>query len=92
MTEKPRLIPTSATGDYCLTEEHIRSWRENGFCLMSNLLQPELISQVSSVAHEYYMQQDLNAKKDFGADNNREMIFPSLQEKYQCINQIPLNE
>ena len=76
-----------------LTIKQIKSWRENGYLLINNVIEPELLCNIKTLLDEIYPQidditkiEELSRSQDFGSKGVLE--FPC---KYNAINQLTLS-
>lgn len=71
----PSKISTTTTSDQILTDEQIRSWREDGFALVDGLISPDLVQSVFNEAMETLRPLMESSQLDFGSGGMLE--FPS---------------
>lgn len=76
-----------------LTTQQIKSWRENGYLFINNVIEPNLLYNIKTLLDNIYPQvcdhntiEELSKSQDFGSKGMLE--FPS---KYDEINQITLS-
>ena len=71
-----------------LAAEDIQAWREKGAVLVDGLLSEELVRRIRQCAEDLYT--EARNVEDFGA-NVPDAVFPSLQARNACLNEIPLS-
>ena len=71
-----------------MSVEDIQSWREKGAVLVDGLLSEELVMRIRQCAEDLYS--GARNVEDFGS-NVPDAVFPSLQARNACLNEIPLS-
>ena len=84
--------PTSARQEAAstavLTDQDVSTWRENGYCLVNDVLPEELLERVLAASREVFpapLSEAAAQITDFGCGQLR---FPS---RYDCVNQLALH-
>jgi hypothetical protein len=88
-------VPNGQDPHQVLTEEQVRNWKEQGYCLVNGLIEPDFLNDILTIAHNFYPLEKFksgNYKADFGANECQEMVFPSLKAENQKLNQVCLYE
>lgn len=90
-------LPYSTDGSIApavLSPDQISQWREQGYVLANNILEPEVLNRIREVAVREYPDNSTTDKiiADFGSgDAKSNFQFPSVKAGFEAINELPLN-